>query len=66
MDVQEVIFRLKRNGQSQKSIAAQLGVSHGAVNNTLHGRTRSRQVAVAIAAAVRLPLERVFPGTYES
>ena len=64
MDTAEVIYLLKLQGKTQRTIANQLGVTHGAVNNTLHRRCKNREVACAIADAIGLPLTRVFPDQY--
>ena len=61
MKAQEVIYKLKLEGRTQRSLAKELGVTHGCVNNVIHGRIRSRTVATAIAAVLRLPVSHVFP-----
>ena len=65
MNAQDVIYRLKLLGKSQRTLANDLGVSHALVNNTIHGRTKSRAIASAIANVLGEPVSRVFPGAYD-
>lgn len=65
VEANEVIYLLKLKGKSQRGIADELGLSHAAVNNTIHRRNKNHVIAQAIAAAVGLPLTRVFPDTYQ-
>jgi hypothetical protein len=61
MNPKQLIYKLKLQGRSQQSLATELGVTHGCVNNTIHGRIKSVPVATGIAAALREPLSVVFP-----
>ena len=61
MNAQDIIYRLKLAGKTQRMLAAELGVSHASINNTIHRRTTSYPIACAIAQAISEPVSRVFP-----
>ena len=61
MNGYEIVYRLKQRGIKVKSIATQLGVSGPAVSQVIHGKYSSSRVSQAIADAIGLPLEEVFP-----
>ena len=52
---------LKAKGIRQKEIAARCGVSPAAVSQVLNGKACSQKIRVAIAEAVNLPVEELFP-----
>lgn len=43
------------------AVARMIGVHPSAISHTLHGRRKSRRIRHAIAAAVGLPLETIWP-----
>ncbi|MNL39226.1 hypothetical protein D3C87_1614920 [compost metagenome] len=60
-DIQAAI---KKVGQSQAAIAAELHVSRMAVSHIIHGRGKSRRIADHIAELVAIPLSDLWPGKY--
>lgn len=46
---------------TQAAIASQCGVTPTAVNDVVHGRKRSRQIELRIAAVTQLPLAELWP-----
>lgn len=52
---------LKRRGITGRQIARQLAVGDDAVSHVLAGRSRSERIETAIAEALGLPVEKVFP-----
>lgn len=66
MEPVEIIYRLRRLGQTQAVIAGELGVSHSTVNNVIHGRITSRRVAAHISKLLKRSLTGVFPDRYGS
>ena len=64
MDHLEITYRLRRAGSSQAAIARDLGVTRGAVNNTIAQARTSRRIATAIAAKLSLSLNDIWPGRY--
>jgi len=65
MDVIELIYRLKRAGHTQVSLAQELGVSHGVVNDVIHDRGASLRVASHIAAVVGVDVHKLWPDRYK-
>lgn len=65
MDALEIIYRLRRLGKTQASLAGELAVSHSTINNVIHNRTTCHGVATHIAALLGIPVEALWPGRYE-
>ena len=65
MDHIEISYRLRRAGSSQTAIARDLGVTRGAVNNTIVQARTSRKIATAIAAKLGLDVSEIWPGRYD-
>ncbi|WP_368648921.1 helix-turn-helix domain-containing protein [Castellaniella ginsengisoli] len=65
MDVIELIYRLKRAGHTQVSLAQELGVSRGVVNDVIHDRGASLRVASHIAAVVGVDVDQLWPDRYK-
>jgi lambda repressor-like predicted transcriptional regulator len=63
MHQQLVIANLKCKGTSLAAVARDLGKSYSTVYSVLVGQ-RSKVVEAAIAAALGLPVEEVFPNRY--
>ncbi len=52
---------LEMRHTTQSAIARQCGVTPTAVNDVVHGRKRSRQIELRIAAVTQLPLAELWP-----
>ena len=61
MNGYEIIYNLKKRGIKVKDIAAQLDVTGPAVSHVIHGKYASRRISQAVAGAIKMPLEEVFP-----
>ena len=61
----EINYRLRLKGLTQASIAKELSVSAGMVNNVIHNRVTCHRVANHIAALLNESLETLWPGRYE-
>lgn len=61
----EIIYELKRAGISQQRLAVDLSVSHGAINNVIHGRSTCRHIAEQIAARIGKHCDEIWPGRYQ-
>ena len=61
----EINYRLRLKGMTQASIAKELRVSAGMVNNVIHNRVTCHRVAMHIATLLNEPLENLWPGRYE-
>ena len=61
MDAIDIKYHLAKNGYTLKDIADQLGVSLPSVSGIIHRKYPSRRISQAIADAIGLPLEEVFP-----
>ena len=55
---------LKRAGFTQRKLAAELGVTEGAVGQVLKGLSRSAKIEAGIAERLKMPLHAVFPQHY--
>ena len=55
---------LRKNSKTQRSIAADLGISSMAVSHVIEGRQKSARVASAIAKAIKSPVNQIWPGKY--
>ncbi|WP_157787525.1 helix-turn-helix domain-containing protein [Pusillimonas noertemannii] len=64
MDVIELIYRLKRAGHTQVSLARELGVTRGVVNDVIHDRKSAFRVAKCIAEIVGADIDALWPGRY--
>jgi len=52
---------LVRRGLHQKALASRIERSQGAVSNVIAGRRRSRYIRKAVADAIGVPVERIWP-----
>lgn len=57
---------LQKSGSNQTRIADQLHISYNAVSNVIYGRMKSRRVALAVSGATGIPVEKLWPGKYDS
>ncbi|WP_193087951.1 helix-turn-helix domain-containing protein [Advenella sp. FME57] len=64
MDAIELNYRLKRAGHTQVSLARELGVTRGVVNDVVHGRKSAFRVATRVADAVGVDVDVLWPGRY--
>jgi len=64
MDSIDINYKLKKIGVSQTSLARELGISQGAINNVIHGRVTSFPVAIHIAKLVGCELNEIWPNLY--
>ncbi len=62
----DIIAACTKAGASQKTLAERLQISKQAINNTIHGKSRSRRIAQHIADLIGLPVERLWPGKYDT
>jgi orotate phosphoribosyltransferase-like protein len=60
-EIKTEIFRRRPQGLTVASIGRSLNVSRQTVSLVIEGKGTSRRVAEAVAAAIELPLEVVFP-----
>lgn len=65
MDVIELIYRIRRAGHTQVSLARKLGVSRAVVNDVVHNRSSSQRVASYIAEVVGTDIHRLWPDRYK-
>ncbi len=63
MDAIELIYRLRRAGYTQASLARELGITRATVNGVVHGR-QSARVATHIAGLVGVDIDVLWPGRY--
>jgi lambda repressor-like predicted transcriptional regulator len=61
MEPKEIKIELIRTGTTQTQIARALNVSSSIVQRVIFRKATSRPVAKAVAAAIGLPFEQVFP-----
>ena len=61
MDAIDIKYHLAKKGYTLKAIADQLGITLSAVSQVILGRDTSRRISQAVADAIGLPLEEVFP-----
>jgi transcriptional regulator with XRE-family HTH domain len=59
-------IRLLEVGQTQADIARELGLTRKTVNDTIRRRAGSKKVCEAIAAAIRVPVSKLFPEVYKA
>jgi len=52
---------LQMSGHSQAEIARRLGISRSAVNSVIQGKQRSKRVELAVAEAIDMPHDVLFP-----
>lgn len=64
MDGLEISYRLRRAGQSQASLARELGVSSAVIGNVIHGRITAHGVATHIAKLLGLTVLDLWPERY--
>ena len=64
MNKLQIKYTLEHNGISMRAIARDLGVSAAAVSLVAAKKIFSRRIATAIANAMRVPVEIVFPEHY--
>lgn len=60
-DIQAAI---KKRGYTLADVSRSLGISPDAVSHVVHGRTKSRRIAAAIAKLTGRTLDELFPGQY--
>lgn len=65
MDAIELIYRIRRAGHTQVSLARKLGVSRAVVNDVIHDRSSSQRVASYIAEVVGADIQRLWPDRYK-
>lgn len=65
MDAVDINYALRKCGKTQVQIAADLGVAHATVNNTIHNRITCFAVASHIAKLLGQSVETLFPGRYQ-
>ncbi len=56
---------LKKQGLTQKEVAVRNNVSRTTVSHVIHGRGKSKRIALAIASATGLTPAVLWPGLYE-
>ena len=61
MKAYEIKYQLAKKGLTLSAIANQLGVKRQTVSLIANGRFSSRRISQAIADAMEMPLEEVFP-----
>lgn len=57
---------LIKRGLNQTRVAELIGVDQSLVSSVITGRFKSRPVAAAIAGAIDIPLDDLWPGQYHS
>lgn len=66
MHPEDIKAAMRKNGVKPADLARHLGVSQMSVSNTLHGTTKSRRIANAIARIVGRPVGEIWPGRYST
>ncbi|EXI72677.1 MAG TPA: helix-turn-helix domain-containing protein [Candidatus Accumulibacter phosphatis] len=66
MEPADIQCALKKARTSQAEIARKLGVSPTTVTYVVTGKSTSRRIATAIAAATGLTLDVLWPGRYST
>ena len=61
MNAATIKHELASKGRRLSDIARELGIKLPSVSQVIHGRRPSRRVSQAIADALGMPLEEVFP-----
>lgn len=64
MSPTEIRVEMLRHDVNQAAIARQVGVSKTTVMRVIDNLTVSKKVREAIAEAIGIPLERIWPSTY--
>jgi lambda repressor-like predicted transcriptional regulator len=64
MHPEDIKAELRKAGSSQTRIARTLKVSHTTVAHVIHGRTKSRRIALEIARVTGKSLDDLWPGRY--
>lgn len=59
-------FSLRRKGSSLAQVSDELKVGQGTVTAVCQGRRRSRRIESALAKALGLAVEELFPARYSS
>lgn len=54
-------MELFRHGVTQQQIADEVELSHALVNKVVNGTRRNEKIEAAIARAIKMPVEHVFP-----
>jgi len=62
MDAIELIYRMRRAGHTQVSLARELGITRSVVNDVIHGRKSAFRVATCIADVVGAELAEELAG----
>ncbi|HFE31890.1 MAG TPA: hypothetical protein ENJ17_01115 [Gammaproteobacteria bacterium] len=57
----DIIAALQKAGYSQTRLAEQMGVYKTAINNVIHGRGTSHDIATTIATITKIPMNRMWP-----
>ncbi|WP_420373297.1 helix-turn-helix domain-containing protein [Pollutimonas sp. H1-120] len=65
MDAIELLYRIRRVGHTQVSLARKLGVSRAVANDVIHDRSSSQRVAFYIAQVVGTDIQRLWPDRYK-
>jgi DNA-binding XRE family transcriptional regulator len=64
-EIKVEIYRRRPQGLTMTAIAKKVGVSKQAISLIIERRQTSRRIAQAIADAIELPIEQVFPELYK-
>lgn len=64
MDPKEIRVHMLRSGVTQAGLARELDVHRSTVRQVIDGLTISDRVRRHIAAAISVPVERIWPSTY--
>jgi len=65
MNPHDIAAALRKKGSSQRAIATACEVSVSTVSHVVHGRGKSRKVAEAISKVTGIPVQRLWPTSYE-
>jgi len=57
----EIIYKLKKKGYTQMTIAKIIGVSHVAVHQIIYGNSKSRRIQQKIAEILGQEIEDIWP-----
>lgn len=61
MDPIDINYQLRKHKSSQAEIARKLNVTRSAVNQVVYGTRRTRRIMNAIAKAVGMKVEKLWP-----
>jgi Ner family transcriptional regulator len=64
MDSIDINYKLKKIGITQASLARELGISTGVVNNVIHGKVTAYSIAQHIAKLIGHEVNEVWPNLY--